>query len=135
MWVLWKLDEIFGTRPNNAPVVTADTLPPQPQLPSQLQSQVPLDPLVVDTLGSDEWLESDQEQWRNPRASMEVDEEDLKWLMDLSKSDLDLSRRDSRPAYAKMILRLWQNCILLHVLSDLPTHKSLRILFSAILLM
>jgi hypothetical protein len=60
----WRLDEIFGTRPNNNPVVISETLGQRPQLPSpsRSQSQLPSDSLI---LGSDEWPASDPEQQRN----------------------------------------------------------------------
>jgi len=88
----WRLDEIFGTRPNNNPVITADTLPPQeppsqqqepPSRPqeapshpqeapsqlqeplSQLESETQIDSLV---LGSEDWPESDAEQESDDRA-------------------------------------------------------------------
>jgi len=65
----WRLDEIFGTRPNNNPVVTNDTLPqqepeqeqqePQQEPPSESQPQMEFDPLI---LGSDDWPESEAER-------------------------------------------------------------------------
>ena len=65
----WRLDEIFGTRPNNNPVVTTDTLPqqePEQEQPesqqeplSESQPQMEFDPLI---LGSDDWPESEAER-------------------------------------------------------------------------
>jgi len=71
----WRLDEIFGARSNNEPVIAAaDTESPQPhpQVPSHLQSRRPLEPLVLDTDESDQ---EQQEERQNPRASREVDED------------------------------------------------------------
>jgi hypothetical protein len=62
----WRLEEIFGTRPNNNPVVTADTLSSQQPLESQSQSQY-----NSLTLGSDDWFESELagQQESNDRAN------------------------------------------------------------------
>ena len=60
----WRFDEIFGTRLNSNPVITADTLsqqqlPSEQAPPSELQPQTQFDPLL---LGPDDWPESDAEQ-------------------------------------------------------------------------
>lgn len=65
----WRLDEIFGTRPNNNPIVTVDTLITPLELPSESQTPLPSDPFA---LGLDDWPESDLDQQENVRASREV---------------------------------------------------------------
>jgi hypothetical protein len=81
----WKLDEIFGARPNNNPAVTSDTLSQRVQLPSpwQTPSQLPSDSLI---LSPNDWPENDPEQQHNFSASREVDED----AVDDSNSSDDL---------------------------------------------
>ncbi|KAN0077841.1 hypothetical protein V8E54_006145, partial [Elaphomyces granulatus] len=96
----WRLDEIFGTRPNNVPVTSSDSLPPpQPRLPSQsqpqTQPQTPLDSpewdvFDPDILAPDEWPESDQEQ-QNPRASTEEEREPVDSANGGPSSPLEIS--------------------------------------------